>query len=160
MITNTKEERMRIAISTINSEQTMLMQACKLSLNNDQTIEAVKIPNMNFRLQTQIIPNQWQDLQGEWANQDTYGVTAQILLGADQAILFPHAVRNPTKKLIQAHQARLKHREITSNYILFGSGGRQLKHTESKTRGTINNYLLDPESGKNSETCDFRSPRF
>lgn len=58
MITNTKEERMKITISTISSEQTMLMQACKLSLNNDQTIEAVKIPNMNFWLQPQIIPNQ------------------------------------------------------------------------------------------------------
>ena len=73
MITNTKEERMRITISTINSEQTMLKQTCKLNLNNDQTIEAVKIPNMNFRLQPQIIPNQWQDLEGAWANQGTYG---------------------------------------------------------------------------------------
>ena len=83
MITNTKEEKMRIAITTINSEWTIPMQNCKLSLNNGQTIEAVKIPNMNFRLQPQIIPDQWQDLQGAWANQDTYGVTAQILLGAD-----------------------------------------------------------------------------
>ena len=59
MITDTKEERMRIAISTINSERSMQIQACKLSLNNDQTIEAVKIPNMNIRLQPQIILNQW-----------------------------------------------------------------------------------------------------
>ena len=79
------------------------MQACKLSLNNDQIIEAVKIPNMNFWLQLQIILNQWQDLQGAWANQETYGVTAPILLGADQATLFPHAARNPTGELIQAN---------------------------------------------------------
>ena len=50
--------------------------------------------------------------------------------------------------------------EITGNYIIFGSGGRQLEHTESKTRGTRNNQLLDPESGNNSEAWDFRSPHF
>ena len=75
-------------------------------------------------------------------------MTAQILLGADQSTLFPHAVRNPTGELIQANQARLMRSKITGNYIIFGSGGRQLEHTESKTRGTRNNQLLDPESGK------------
>ena len=50
--------------------------------------------------------------------------------------------------------------EVTDNYIIFGSGGRQFEHTESKTRGTRNNQLLDPESGNNSETWDFRSPHF
>ena len=57
-------------------------------------MEAIMIPNMKLRLQPQVIPDQWQDLDGVWANQDTYGVAAQILLGADQAILFPHAVKD------------------------------------------------------------------
>ena len=50
--------------------------------------------------------------------------------------------------------------EITGKYIIFGSGGRQLKHTESKTRGTRNNQPLNLESGNNSEAWDFKSPHF
>ena len=52
------------------------------------------IPSMKLQLQAQIIPEAWQDLNGEWADQDTYGVAAQILLGANQATLFPHAVKD------------------------------------------------------------------
>ena len=63
------------------------------------------IPNMKLWLQTQIIPNHWQDLEGTWANQDTYGVTTQNLLGADQATLFPHAVKDSTGSLLQMDQA-------------------------------------------------------
>ena len=120
MVTSTKQERKKIAITSINSVQTRLIQVCKLDLDNGQTIEAVMIPNMKFRLQPEIIPNHWQELEGARANQDTYGVTAQILLGADQATLFPHAVRNPTGELLQVNQARLMHSEITdkSNIIL------------------------------------------
>ena len=51
-------------------------------------MEAIMIPNMKLRLQPQVIPDQWHDLDGVWADQNTYGVAAQILLGADQATLF------------------------------------------------------------------------
>ena len=65
-------------------------------------------------------------------------MTAQILLGADQATLFPHAVRNPAE-LLQVNQARLMRSETTGKYIIFGSGRKQLRHTESKTLGTGSN---------------------
>ena len=94
IVNSAKRERKNITISTINSIQSGLMQVCKLDLKNGQTIEAIMIPNMKLQLQPQNIPNHWQGLQGTWANQDTYGVTAQILLGADQATHFPHAVKD------------------------------------------------------------------
>ena len=113
IVTSAKEERKKIAISTINSVQTRLIQVCKLNLKNDQTIEAIMIPNMKLQLQPQNIPNHWQGLEGTWANQDTYGVTAQILLGADQATCFPHAVKDSTGELLRVDQARLMQSEIT-----------------------------------------------
>ena len=79
IVINTKKERKKLAVSTINNVQNGLMQLCKLKLRNDQNIEAIMLLSMKLQLQPQNIPNQWQDLEGEWANQDTVGVTAQIL---------------------------------------------------------------------------------
>ena len=71
------------------------------------------ILKIKLQLQYQIISEAWQDINGEWADQDTYGVSAQILLGADQATLFPHAVKDRTGSLMQINQARLMQSEIT-----------------------------------------------
>ena len=49
-------------------------------------MEAIMIPNMKLRLQPRVIPNQWQDLDGVWADQDTYGVATQILLESGQLL--------------------------------------------------------------------------
>ena len=62
-----------------------------------------------------------------WAEQDTYGVSAQILLGADQARFFPHKVRDNRGNLMQTEQARLMRSTITGNYIIFGSCGKHSK---------------------------------
>ena len=100
IVTSAKKERKKIMISTINSVQNGLMQVCKLKLKNDQNIEAIMLPNMKLQLQPQNIPNHWLDLEGEWADQDTYGVTAQVLLGANQATRFPHAIKDSTGALL------------------------------------------------------------
>ena len=42
------------------------------------------ISKMKLHLQAKDIPDILHELEGEWAEQDTYGVSAQILLGADQ----------------------------------------------------------------------------
>ena len=36
------------------------------------------IPSMKLRLQAQLIPEVWQDINGEWADQDIYGVAARF----------------------------------------------------------------------------------
>ena len=71
-----------------------MRQVYKLVLNDGWSMEAIMIPSMRLRLQAQIIPETQQDLIGEWAEQDTNGVNAQILLGANQATLFHHAVKD------------------------------------------------------------------
>ena len=99
--------------------QAKLRQVYKLNLTNGWTMEAIMIPKMKLQLQSQIIPEAWQDLNGEWADQDTYGVSAQILLGADQATLFPHAVKEWTGSLMQINQALLMQSEITGRYMIY-----------------------------------------
>ena len=108
-----------MTISTINSVQAKLAQVCKLDLKDGRAIEAIIFPNMKLQLQPQVIPNHWHDLEGVWADQDTYGVATQILLGADQATLFPHTVKDSTGALLQVDQARLMQSEITGKYIIF-----------------------------------------
>ena len=76
-------------------------------------MEAIMILTMKLQLQAQVIPEAWQDLNGTWADQDTYGITDQILLGADQATMFPHAVKEKKGSLHQISQARLMQSEIT-----------------------------------------------
>ena len=44
IVTIAKEEKEKMAIRTINSVQTRLVQVCKLNLKNNQTIEALTIP--------------------------------------------------------------------------------------------------------------------
>merc|ERR1711873_371108 len=95
-------------------------------------MEAIMIPSMRLRLQAHVIPEEWQDLDDEWADQDTYGVATQILLGADQATLFPHAVKDRTGLLLQVNQARLMHSEITGRYIIFGSCSRHKLHSKGR----------------------------
>ena len=104
------------------------------------------IPNMRLRLQAQIIPEAWKDLNGEWVDQDTYGVEAQILLGADQATLFPHAVKDQTGSLLQVSQARLMQSEITGRYIIFGSCNRHTSHSRSRSTWIRNNQFQVSES--------------
>ena len=84
-------------------------------------MEAIIIPNMKFWLQAQVIPDPWHELEGEWADQDTYGLAAQILLGVDQATLFPHAVWDSKGALLQIDQAWLMQSEITGKFIIFRS---------------------------------------
>ena len=62
---------------------------------------------MKLCLQTQEIPDIWHELEGAWAEQDTYGVSAHILLGADQARFFPHEVRDKQGALLQTEQVWL-----------------------------------------------------
>ena len=47
-------------------------------------------------------------------------MTAQILLGANQATKFPQVVKDVSGELLQVNQARLMKSEITGKYIMFG----------------------------------------
>ena len=130
MVVDTKRGDKKVTISTINSIQAKLRKVYKLKVNDDWSLEAIMIPKMRLRLQRQEIPEIWHELDGTWAEQDTYGVSAQILLGADQARFFPHEARDKKGDLLQTEQARLMQSKITGSYIIFGSCGKHSKKAD------------------------------
>ena len=145
IVLNTKRGNKNVTISTINSNQAKIRQVYKLVLNDGWSMKAIVIPIMRLRLQAQIIPEVWQDLNGEWADQDTYGITAQIL---PAQTLFPHAVKDQTGSLLQVSQARLMQSEITGRYIIFGSCNRHTSHSRNRSTWIRNNQFQ--ESGSQS----------
>ena len=106
---------------------------------------------MKLHLQTQEIPIIWHELEGTWAEQDTYGVSAQILLGTDQARNFPHEVRNKHGALLQTDQVRLMQSEITGNYIIFRSCRRHSRHTKDRNPWIRSNQIQENESSQSDE---------
>ena len=75
-----------------------------------------------------------------------YGIVAEILLGADQATLFRHAVKDQTGSLLQVSQARLMQSEITGRYIIFGSCNRHTSHSRNRNTWIRNNQFQEGES--------------
>ena len=75
------------------------------------------------------LPDIWSKLEGEWAEEETYAVSTQILLGADQANYFPVEARDEQGKTLITNHAHLMKSEITWNYIIFGSCGKHSKQT-------------------------------
>ena len=93
MANSIKKTRRNLMISTINNTQNGPMQLCKMKLENGQDIETIILPSMEWKLQPQDIPNQLKSLKGKWANQNTQGMAAHILLGANHAKNFPQAIK-------------------------------------------------------------------
>ena len=67
------------------------------------------------------VPDIWEDLEMEFADQDTADVTAQILIGVDKATLFPTDVTNPDGTIAETSMCRLMKSRITNRVILFGA---------------------------------------
>ena len=131
--------------------QAKLRQVYRLNLNDGWSMEAIMIPKMKLQLQSQIILGALQDLNGECADQDTYEVSAQILFGADQAILFPHAVKDWTGSLMQINQARLMQSEITGKYIIFRACSRHYSHSRRRNPWVRSNQVQQDKSDSSSE---------
>ena len=151
VVADTIKGNKKVTISTINSIQAKFRHVYKLVLNDGWSMEAIMIPNMKLRLKARIIPEEWQDLNGEWADQDINGVGAQILLEADQANLFSHAVKDRTGSLLQVNQARLMQSEITGRYIIFGSCSRHKLRSRGKNTWVKSSQIQENEPCPSSE---------
>ena len=111
----------RVTISTVNSAKAKLRKIYTLSLKKDIKLDAILIPNMRLNMQSMAIPDIWEDLDEEFADQDTTDVKAQILIGADKAILFPTDVTNPDGTIAETNMCRLMKSRITDRVIMFGA---------------------------------------
>ena len=86
---------------------------------------------MKLKLEPLNKPNVWSDLEGVWADKETYDVSAQILLGADQVNSFPIEDRDDQGKMLRTNHVHLMKSQNTGNYIIFGSCGS--KHSKQPT---------------------------
>ena len=67
------------------------------------------------------IPEQWQYLKEDFADQDTSDVQAQVLVGADKATIFPYCELNRHEKPIEIGSCRLMRSKVTNKLIMFGA---------------------------------------
>ena len=92
----------KLADKKVNSAQAKLRKIYTLTLGDDIQVDAILIPNLHLQLQSMRIPEEWEHLDEEFADQDTFNVGAQILIGADRAILFPDWIKNPDGTFMQS----------------------------------------------------------
>ena len=102
LVIDTKLADKKVTISTVNSAQAKLRKIYTLTLGDDIQVDAILIPNLHLQLQSTRIPEEWEHLDEEFADQDTFNVGAQILVGADRATLFPDWMKNPDGTMMQS----------------------------------------------------------
>ena len=84
-------------------------------------LDAVLIPNLRLNLQSMEIPEQWQHLEDDFADQDMSDVQAQVLVGADKATIFPYYELNKYGKPMEVGSCRLMRSHLTNKLIMFGA---------------------------------------
>ena len=90
-------------------------------MGNKLNIEAVLIPDLRLNLHSLEIPSQWQDLEDDFADQDTTDVQAQILVGADRATMFPTNEMDDYEVPVEVPGCRLLRSRLTGKLIMFGA---------------------------------------
>ena len=131
LLISTKPADKRVTISTVNSTKAKLRSIHTLEFSERFQIDAVLIPDLRLNLQSMEIPEEWRHLEDEFADQDTFDVHAQILIGADKATVFPYCELNKYEKPVQVRSCRLMRSHLTNKLIMFGAC-----ETHEKSRNT------------------------
>jgi hypothetical protein len=121
VLISSKPADKRVTIATVNSSKAKLRKIYTLDLGNNLQIDAVLIPNLRLNLHSLEIPVQWQELEDDFADQDTSDVQAQILVGADKATIFPVCELNKYEKPVELGSCRLMRSRVTNKLIMFGA---------------------------------------
>ena len=133
--------------STVNSTRGKLRTTHTLGLSDRFQIDAVPIPDLRLNLQSMEIPEEWRHLEDEIADQDTSGVYAQILVGADKATIFPHCELNKYEKPVQVGSCRLMRSHLT-NRLIMSRAYEVHEDSEDTTRDTSQfNHIRPNTSG-------------
>ena len=84
----------KVTISTVNSARASIRKIYTLTLGSSISLDAILIHQLHLNLQPIEIPEEFKDMDEEFADQETFDVGAQILIGADRSKLFPDWVKN------------------------------------------------------------------
>ena len=139
----------RVTISTVNSTKAKLRRIHTLTLGGELQLDAVLIPNLRLNLQSMKIPEEWQHMVDEFADQDTFDVHAQILIGADKATVFPYCEMDENGKPIQISSCRLMRSHLTNKLIMFGACEEHQDHEDTPGDGLqVNQVRASAEDDK------------
>ena len=111
----------KVTISTVNGARAKIRKIYTLKLDEDIKIDAILIPKLQLNLKSMTMPEEFQDLEEEFADQETFNVEAQILIGADKSKIFPDWVKNEDGTFKQTETCRLMRSTITNKIIMFGA---------------------------------------
>ena len=89
-----------------------------LGLSDRFQIDAVLMPDLRLNLQSIEIPEEWKHLEDEIADQDTAGVHAVIVVGAEKAEIFPQPEHNKSGNPVQVGSYRLMRSKLTNRLIV------------------------------------------
>ena len=92
-----------------------------MTLGDNIQLDAILIPQLHLHLQPIEVPEQFTDIEEEFADQETFAVEAQILIGADRSKLFPDWLKNADGTFIESDNCRIMRSVITNKLILFGA---------------------------------------
>ena len=107
----------KITISTVNSARASIRKIYTLTLGDSIMLDAILIPNLQLHLKSIEIPEEFTHLDEEFADQETFAVGAQILIGADRSKLFPDWVRNADGTFVETENCRIMRSVITNRII-------------------------------------------
>ena len=137
LLIQSKQADKRVTISTISSSTATPRAIHTLDLGNGYNMDAILSPGLRLTLREADIPDEWKGLEDTFADQDNSNVKAQILVGADQAKLFPVTVTNPAGEPIETEMCRLMRSRITNRLIVFGACKDQRDETDRISAKTI-----------------------
>ena len=90
------------------------------------------------------LPDKWQGYLDQWSDQlkDCDHVTAQILIGSDQAILHPLDVLDQSGLPVETETARLKRSKLTNKYLAHGHNNAKIhfSHDTKDVMTTVQNH--------------------
>ena len=121
LLIQSRQTHSLVTISTISSSTATPREIHTFQLGNGNTIDAILSPHLRLTLRAADIPDEWKGQENTFADQDNSNVKAQILVGADQAKLFPVTVTNPAGEPIETEMCRLMRSRITNRLIVFGA---------------------------------------
>ena len=113
-----------IRIGSVTGSESLMRSIQTIYLNETYQLEAVLVPDLALITASIQRPDCLKEFDGQWALQvasvPNGQLLAQILIGADNARLFPQEVNDIDGFPIRTQNCRVKRSVISGRYLLFG----------------------------------------
>ena len=134
-----RQTKYPIELATVTGSSTSNRQIATIKLDNSRKLEAIIVKNLQIDNYSMPLLESWKVYQNEWSDQirDNNHITAQILIGSDQAILHPIDALDQCGLPIETEHTRLKRSKLTDKYLAHGHNNPTL-HYSSNAKDVTN----------------------